>query len=244
CHKYRIAPEDKAVIIPLGFDLLPLVETTHDGNSLRKRYLGATGKDTVLVGIVGRLTGVKNHRMLLDAMGYLAGIGKLGRFKFLIVGDGELRGELERYAEQIKVREYVEFVGWIRDMVSLYHALDVLVLTSLNEGTPVTLIEGMASGVPVIASDVGGVRDLMGMIDNETPQGYKEARHGLLVSSGDAVAMGKSLVSFLEDPARPKIRAEKARIFVLEQYTLERMVRDLDSLYKDLVRRSLGGQEG
>ncbi|MBW1999142.1 MAG: glycosyltransferase family 4 protein [Deltaproteobacteria bacterium] len=244
CQKYRIAPEDKTIIIPLGFDLLTWLNTARDGNSLRERHLGATGKDTVLVGIVGRLTAVKNHKMLLDAMGYLAGTGKLGHFKFLIVGDGELRVELERYAEQTRVREYVDFVGWTRDMGSLYHALDVLVLTSLNEGTPVTLIEAMASGVPVIATDVGGVRDLMGVIDKETPQGYKEARHGLLVSPGDAGALGNGLVSFLEEPARLKARAEKAREFVLQRYTLERMVRDLDGLYRDLVRRSLSGQEG
>lgn len=244
CGRYRIAQEDKVSVVPLGLDLSSCMAPRQEGNSLRKRYLSDVPESGILVGIVGRLTPVKNHRMLLDAMAYLKRAGKLHRFKFLVVGDGELRMELEKYAEEIGVRGQVCFTGWIRDVASVYKALDVLVLTSLNEGTPVSLIEGMASGIPVIATDVGGVRDLMGVIDNESGQGYKEAQHGFLVSSGDSEAMGKILIDFLQNPQRQQILAQRARDFVLKQYSLDRLVRDLDGLYRELVGWPLSGQEG
>jgi glycosyltransferase involved in cell wall biosynthesis len=86
----------------------------------------------------------------------------------LIIGDGELAQELKRYASELQVENLVVFSGWRKDMPSLYKSLDVVALTSLNEGTPVTLIEAMAAGKPVIATDVGGVKDLLGPIDTRT----------------------------------------------------------------------------
>src|SRR3989338_3562097 len=81
--------------------------------------------------------------------------------KFIIVGDGELRQELENYAAESGIKDKVVFLGWRRDLENIYADLDIVCLTSLNEGTPVSLIEAMASGRPVVATDVGGVRDIV-----------------------------------------------------------------------------------
>jgi glycosyltransferase involved in cell wall biosynthesis len=188
------------------------------------------------VGSIGRLTHVKNHRLLLEAAKDLKDQGKSHYFKFLIIGDGELAQELKRYASELQVENLVVFSGWRKDMPSLYKSLDVVALTSLNEGTPVTLIEAMAAGTPVIATDVGGVKDLLGPIDTRTPGGYNLARRGILVPSGDREALAGALLFALERRASLNPVTEGARDFVLREYALERLVRDLDILYRELVQ--------
>ena len=113
------------------------------------------------MGIVGRLTPIKNHSLFLESASALMKENSNTRARFLIVGDGELRKDIEEMTAELALADRVIFTGWIKDLRSFYADLDVLALTSNNEGTPVAVIEAMAAEVPVIATDVGGVRELI-----------------------------------------------------------------------------------
>ena len=180
--RYNIVSKDKVAVIQLGFELEKFFEA--DKNKGRLRQELGLGSDVLLIGIVGRLVPVKNHKMFLDVV-------KKVPAKFIIVGDGELRQELENYAAELGIRDKVVFLGWRRDLENIYVDLDVVCLTSLNEGTPVSLIEAMASARPVLATGVGGVRDIV-----------KNNENGLLVQSNDVDGFNKALLSMLEDRER------------------------------------------
>lgn len=228
CERYRIAGSDKVRMVPLGFDLSPFrAEGAH-------RTRTPTGP--FVVGIVGRLTPIKNHRLLLEAAKALQGLdGKKG-FEFQVIGDGELKEELVRYAAQLGVKQHFDFAGWKQNMPTVYSGLDAVALTSLNEGTPVTLVEALAAGKPVIATEVGGVGDLLGPVDRLTPEGYKLARHGILVPSGQSETLARALLFASKHRDLVNQMARKGSWFVFKSYGLERLTTDLDRVYRELVR--------
>jgi len=218
---YSIAPLDKIRVVPLGFDLTPfLTATAEDGADWRRRV--GLPEDALLVGIVGRLTGVKNHRLFLEMARRVA--LAVPDVWFVVVGDGELRVELEARAQELGLAERVRFTGWVRQMASVYAALDVVALTSLNEGTPVTLIEGLAAGRPVVSTAVGGVPDIVA--DGET---------GLLVPTGDADALAEAVVGLLRDPARRRVMGQAGRESVRGRFAVERLIGDVERLYAELL---------
>jgi glycosyltransferase involved in cell wall biosynthesis len=235
CWRYEIAPPEKVKIIPLGFDLSDFTEKRDHSRRIRERYLPHDCRETLLVGVIGRLTEVKNHRLLFNVAKRLNVMGKGECFKFMVIGDGELRQDLIRYAQELGVQDSLVFTGWQKDMPSIYSALDIVVLTSLNEGTPVTLIEAMARARPVIATDVGGVPDLMGLIDEKSRDGYKLAQHGILVPSGEGEVLARALLFLLENKKVCEDMAERGREFVLNQYSMQRLVKDVKSLYKEIL---------
>jgi glycosyltransferase involved in cell wall biosynthesis len=236
CRRFRIAGPEKVRIIPLGLDLSSFMDSESKGKNIRGKYLVNDSRETLLVGNIGRLTDVKNHRMLLEAVRYLKDEGKDNHFRFLIVGDGQLREELMEYSKELGVQESIVFTGWQKDMTSIYRAIDIVTLTSFNEGTPVTLIEAMAATKPVVATDVGGVRDLLGIIDKRSTHGYKLARNGILVPSGKGEILAKALLFLLENREVSKKMAEHAREFVVNRYSMERLVKDIKALYSQLIR--------
>jgi glycosyltransferase involved in cell wall biosynthesis len=237
CREFKIACKEKIRIIPLGFDLSNFTYSGNHRKSIRKIYLPCNSEETLMVGIVGRLTHVKNHRMLLEAVRCLKDQGKSKFFRFIIIGDGELREELMKCSEEFGVQESVIFTGWQKEMPSLYGAMDIVALTSLNEGTPVTLIEAMASQKPVVATDVGGVRDLLGVIEKRSTDGYKLARNGILVPSEKGEILAKALLFLFENRKMSKEMAKNAKEFILKQHTMERLVKDIESLYNELVTK-------
>jgi len=168
------------------------------------------------VGIIGRLTPVKNHRMLLEVAKLLKERGLDHVFKFFVVGDGELKQDLIREAAALGTRRRSPLHGLAKTDARGLPETDAVVLTSLNEGTPVSLIEAMASARPVIATDVGGVRDLMGEIDTARAEGYKLARHGILLPSGDSKAMAEALLFAVRERTLTTEMAERAKKHVLE----------------------------
>ena len=163
--------------------------------------------------------------------------GELSGLLFLVIGGGELKDALMREAQALGVQDHIVFTGWVQDMPSIYRALDVVALTSLNEGTPVTLIEAMAAGVPVVATEVGGVGDLMGDVKKKTSDGYDLAGHGILVPSGDGEILSKALHFCLENKEVSREMAARAKEFVLERYSMDRLTRDLESLYGEVLTR-------
>jgi glycosyltransferase involved in cell wall biosynthesis len=153
----------------------------------------------------------------------------------LIVGDGELKEELVNHAKGLGVSHAVAFSGWQKDMAAAYSAMDIVALTSLNEGTPVTLIEAMAARRPVVATEVGGVPDLLGSIDKKETEGYKVAERGLLVPSAKPTTLTKAVLYLTKNREWAGQMAEKASQFACKQFSLERLVRDMESLYEELM---------
>ena len=235
CDKFRIADKGKVKVIRLGFDLSGFRDCGRNRDGLRAKYFLNGAPVKFLVGTVGRLTRVKNHSLLLNAVMLLKDWGKLDLFRFLIVGDGELREDLENEARSSGIQEEIIFTGWRKDMPPVYGALDAVALTSKNEGTPVTVIEAMAASRPVVATDVGGVRDLLGKIKEKRPNGVQLARNGILVPPEDGEALANALLFLLEKRKKPDQMAMNARDFVSEKYSLKRLVDDIENLYDELV---------
>jgi glycosyltransferase involved in cell wall biosynthesis len=144
--------------------------------------------------------------------------------RFVIVGDGELRFELEQEAAVLGLEGRVMFVGWQPDLSIVYADLDLFTLTSLNEGVGLVLVEAMAAGCPVVATRVGGVPDVI-----------QDGITGRLVESGDVEGLARAMREMLTDRARTRQMAEAARADVSQRYTVEALVRHTEALYERLL---------
>ena len=220
CHQIKVAPPEKFAIIPLGFDLTQFLNSeVHRGKLRRELHIS---DDTLLVGIVGRLTAIKNHALFLRSAARV--LKKVENVRFLIVGDGELAVELKELVNKLQIQDKVIFLGWRDDMPVIYADLDLVALTSLNEGTPVSLIEAMASAKAVVATEVGGVPDIV--FNGQT---------GILVPSGDEEKLSKAIVDLLGDAEKRRNLGERGREFVKGKFTKERLFADMARLYESLV---------
>jgi len=235
--KFRIASSERVRIVPLGFDLSPFRECDKYRHKIRSRVLPRD--DLFCLGMIGRLTAVKDTHLLLEAVAELKSHGKAREFFSLIIGDGEQRRELEQRALTLGIANHITFTGWQRDLPLFYSALDGVVLTSRNEGTPVALIEAMAAGKPIIATKVGGVVDLLGSSVNKEDGGFVRAPRGILIPSGDAHALAKAMVYLRKknDSVSPMVTG--ARDFVMKNFSNGRLINDICSLYQELM---LGGR--
>jgi glycosyltransferase involved in cell wall biosynthesis len=217
-----IAAPDRIRVIPLGLELEPLATGALPRGSLRRE--AGVPDDAPLIGIVGRLTAIKDVPTFLAAA--VAIRARVAEARFAVVGDGELRGALEAEATRRGLAGAVHFHGWRYDMADVYGDLDVAVNTSVNEGTPVALIEAMAAGRPVVATRVGGTPDLLG-----------DGARGVLVAAGDAAAIAGAVCDALDGGAEVSARVARAREYVLREHGVGRLVGDIDSLYRELLRQ-------
>jgi glycosyltransferase involved in cell wall biosynthesis len=246
--QFALIKEGQFVIIPLGLDLEMFSEWVQWRQAARSE-LGLAETDCA-IGIVGRLTEVKNHAFFLEAaarykqlFGTLAASGdQPARVRFIIIGDGQLRASLEGQVRQLGLEDDVVFTGSRNDPESFYAALDVVALTSLNEGTPLTLIEAMANARPIIATMVGGVVDLLGDCDaSPTPAaGLVVCEHGIGVKSHDAETFARGLRVLTEDKQLRREMGERGRAVAEQTYSKERLVTDVIALYEDLLEPSPG----
>ncbi|MDP3703696.1 MAG: glycosyltransferase [Candidatus Omnitrophota bacterium] len=231
--RLRIGRPSQMRVVPLGLDLSVLAEVNgrHEGlrHSLR---LPPTAP---LVGIVGRLVPIKQHELFLRAARRLAYADP--SMRFVVVGDGERREQLVSMTQALGLEDRVRFLGWRLDLPAIYADVDCVCLTSRNEGTPVSLIEAMAAGRPVVATAVGGVPDLLGEIV-ERARGYDVAERGILVQLAHADEGVAAAVSRLLADAGLRERLTRAgREFVCERLTAQRLVQDMSALYMELDRR-------
>ncbi|MBI1892853.1 MAG: glycosyltransferase family 4 protein [Candidatus Rokubacteria bacterium] len=218
----RIGRPGQLVVVPLGLDLRQLLEAEAWRGSLRAELGLPPGAP--LIGVVARLVPIKRHEQFLRAAALVR--PRSPGCHFLIVGDGERGAELEKLARREGLADCLHFLGWRRDLDRIYADLDVVALTSANEGSPVSLIEAMAAGCPVVATRVGGVPDLV-----------EEGVNGLLVRPGDPAALADALVDLLEDPERRRRFGANGRKRVYPAYGAERLVADVDRLYTELLER-------
>jgi glycosyltransferase involved in cell wall biosynthesis len=224
--RYRIGSPSQFRVIPLGldFDEMPAEIT-----GLRKNY--GIASDVPLIGFVGRFCEVKNLSMLLDVARCLLDQGVTA--KFILVGDGYLRPSLTSRAEELGLGGTVLFTGFRKDALSLYPELDIVVLTSVNEGTPLTLIEAMASGRPVASTEVGGVPDMMGRRCVLKKQ-FTIWDHGITARSGDAMGFAEGLHYLIGDVTERKKMGERGKIFVKENFLISRLIKDISALYREV----------
>ena len=157
--------------------------------------------------------------------------------RFIIIGDGHLRRDLEDEARALGIGPAVHFTGTRNDPENFYAALDIVALTSRNEGTPLTLIEAMACERAVVATEVGGVGDLLGTARDLQlgEEGYQICERGVLVRPDDEQGFSLALDRLIEDAALRRELGYRARLFVERAHSLDRLLADVARLYAELL---------
>jgi glycosyltransferase involved in cell wall biosynthesis len=214
----HVAPRDNFEVIPLGFDLDPFAEADRLRGELRRELGVADG--VRLIGIVGRMVPVKDHATFVAAARILA--ERRPDAHVVFVGGGELEAAIRATVEAAGLSARAHFLGWRRDLARIYADLDVVALSSINEGTPVSLIEAMTAGTPVVATAVGGVPDVL-----------RGGERGALVPARDPAALAAALEAALAPDARA--RAQAVRAPIRAEYGQARLCRQLEALYGRLL---------
>ena len=216
--KLGVAPRGRFVVIRLG---IPLGERIDSTSSLDRDGLRIPA-GAFVVGWVGRMTAVKDPRAVLDIVRATRELGV--ETVLVMVGDGPDREALERHAAEIGLDGSVVFAGYQEDVAGHYRLFDALLLPSLNEGTPVSAIEALASGTPVVATRVGGVPDVV-----------RDGVDGFLVEPGDVRGAAERLAELARNPGLATRLGKAGRARVGERYSIERLVGDVDRLYRSLL---------
>jgi glycosyltransferase involved in cell wall biosynthesis len=234
-EQFAVGKAGQFQIVPLGLDLAPF-ENSLEKRHLLREELGAAPNE-LLVGLVGRLTEIKNHSLFLK----VAALYKknpdpgLPPMRFVVIGDGHLRASLEKEAADLGVADVVAFLGNRNDTDVFYAGLDIVALSSYNEGTPLSLIEAMANALPVISTEVGGVIDLVGSRVEEKKD-FSICERGICVAPNEAEAFFQGLIYLAQNE---QLRAElgrRGKSFVVSSYSKERLVTEIKDLYCDLFR--------
>jgi glycosyltransferase involved in cell wall biosynthesis len=224
--RFRIVDRARVSVVPLGLELNDLLARESPDRSLRQT-LGWT-EEHVVVGYVGRFVPIKDVDTLIAGFARFASREPRGRL--LLVGDGELRASLEAQVRSLGLDGAVRFVGWRRDLAQVYGAMDVVGLTSRNEGTPVSLIEALAAGLPVVATAVGGVPDVI-----------RQGETGLLIPPGNPAAFAAALDQIVSDADLRQRMSARGRSEVEQRFGRERLVAEVAALYFRLLRRRESG---
>ncbi len=174
------------------------------------------------MGVVARLQPEKGVATFLKAAARVSKVSQEARF--LVVGDGPLREELLELVGRLGLRERVCFLGYRADARALTGLLDVLVVPSLTEGSPLIVLEAMAAGVPVVASEVGGI-----------PDQVRHRQEGLLVPPDDPGSLGDAIVELLRDPTRARALGEAGRRRMSSEFAHETMVARVESVYRSAL---------
>jgi glycosyltransferase involved in cell wall biosynthesis len=222
-----VAPRERFRVVPIGLDLDRFAAAASNGAGDAFRQSSGVRPGEVLMVFTGRLVPIKRVDVLLHAFARLRSQEIPARLA--VVGDGPERGALEHLARELEIDDYVTFHGFLDDSSAAVAAADVAALSSDNEGTPVALIEAAAGGVPAVATAVGGVAEVV------TPAG------GLLVPPGDSDALASAMRRLALDADVRHSMGDLARGHVLERYSVDRLVGDIDELYDDLLTRRSGG---
>lgn len=229
---HKIAKPEKFRIVRLGFDLQKFQDQQAEKRkSFRDKYL--LDEEEIAIGIIGRLVPVKNHHLFFDAIKHVAA-NTHKKVRAFIIGDGESREELLQYCtdSQLKhieflkdeVKSLITFTSWIKDVDWALAGLDIVCLTSYNEGTPVSLIEAQAANKPIVSTKVGGIENVV--LENET---------AFLHAIDDAQGFYSSLLKLVDDELLRQQMSKKGWEFVRENYHYTRLVRDMESLYDELL---------
>ena len=228
---YKIAPASKFEIIPLGFDLEKF-ETNQSEKRKEFRQLYNIGNDEVAIGIIGRLVPIKNHALFLKALSITAAKTST-KIRAFIIGDGDERKNIEALATTLGLpfnnqnrsqKNILTFTSWIKDIDISNAGMDIIALTSNNEGTPVSLIEAQASGKPIVSTSIGGIEDIV--IKGKT---------AFLSNINDEQALADNLLKLVEDADLRRAFSLTGADFVRQKFGYRRLCSDMATLYNSLL---------
>jgi glycosyltransferase involved in cell wall biosynthesis len=229
---FRIAPEEKFRVVPLGFDL-DRFRTAQEEKRIKLRSEFGVKDYEVAIGIIGRLVPVKNHTLFMKGIKHVLN-NSSRKIKAFIIGDGETRADLENLVREAGIPYSVQdspehphplvFTSWRSDIDYINAGLDIVCLTSFNEGTPVSLIEAQAAGKPIVSTRVGGIADIV--VEGET---------AFLADVQDADTFCDHLLRLVEDDNLRQQMSGKGSVHVLERFSYQRLVRDMSHLYWELL---------
>lgn len=233
-YKYKIVPENKIALIHLGVDAnLLSSNSVVQREMFRKQY--SLGADTVAIGIIGRIVPVKNFSLFINIAAKLLTASKT-MLRFFIIGDGVLKKQLETHcdklgiewcsADNFKPASPLVFTSWIPEIATAFHGLDIVALTSHNEGTPLSLIEAQVCGKPVVAMDAGGVRDTL--INNET---------GFLVIPSDETQFAEKLSLLIDNTVLRESMGKNGAVFAKKEFSKNAEVEAFKTLYQNCVNK-------
>ena len=222
---HKICPANKVKVIQLGFDLLPFHEkriTQRD--SVREKY--GLNESDIAIAIIGRIAAIKDHTFFLDVIEKLLN-RTTKSVKVFIVGDGPDRSSIENRVEEINknFQNVIVMTSWIKDIGTFNAGMDIICLTSKNEGTPVSLIEAQAGNIPVVTTDVGGVRDIVDV--NET---------GFVIPQGDLELYTQKLTELCEDEKTRNKMSQNGWDYVHEKFHYTTLVKNMDRYYRELLK--------
>jgi len=229
-NKYKICEKDKVVVVPLGFDLNRFSQNIEIKRESSRIEFNVDEK-TILITIIGRIVPIKNHKLFIDIFNYCKNKTSK-RIKALIVGDGSETNEIINYVKEKglsysykdlnKTCDFL-FTSWRSDIDKVLSSSDILCLTSINEGTPVSIIEAMASKTACISTNVGGVSDI---IDNGISG---------IVSSGVVNEFGEDLLKMIENDTYRKDLAEQGQSKSMKTFNFQTLVNNIETLYQDML---------
>jgi glycosyltransferase involved in cell wall biosynthesis len=231
---YKIAPTEKITIIPLGFNLEKFqIDQDQKRKEFRTEY--QLQPNEIAIGIIGRLVRVKNHQMFLRVIEKVLAVIPSG-VRFFIIGDGDIRTGLANQLDKYNVPHTfypeqpivvpVTFTSWLLEMDQVYAGLDIVALTSFNEGTPVSIIEAQAAEKPVVSTDVGGVKDIL-----------QENIGGFVTAVDDDDNFTKYLLQLIGDASLRKEMGKAGKENVSSRYSFQRLVSDTKKFYDGLLNR-------
>lgn len=218
--RFRIVPRGKIFVAPYGIDFS--VGSPTLSRDAARAHFGVTSR--FVLGALGRMAPIKNQALMMDAFARMRQATGFDA-QLLMVGEGECREALERQAVALQLGNAVVFRTWEPDLARVYAAIDQLVISSLNEGMPVAALEAMAAGVPVVATAVGGVVDLV-----------RPRETGWLVPSKDPEALARAMGDALVDPDRPAI-LDRARREVTGRHSFANACAEIGRIYETVLSR-------
>ena len=231
---YKICPEEKIRVIPLGLDLDKFQQNKEEKRaSFRTKYL--IEEDEIAIGIIGRIVPVKNHSLFVAAIAHMIPASN-HKLRFIIIGDGDMRSQTEQELKMAGI-DYAYFpeeqraaqaicTSWQTEMDYVLAGLDIVALTSHNEGTPVSLIEAQAAGKPVVSTNVGGVADAV--VHQQT---------GIIAPPGNMEAFCEGLLQLIENEIKRQDFGIAGQHYVKERYSYQRLVKDMSTYYEELSKK-------
>jgi len=223
---FKICKAEKIKVIPLGFDLSKFQENLAEKRKATRDHYHIK-EDETAIAIIGRLAPIKNHAFFLEVIDDVLKTSNAEKVKVFIVGDGEMYAEIEAKVREINSKynfQPVVMTSWIKDIPAFNAGMDIICLTSKNEGTPVSLIEAQATGVPVITTNVGGVQDII-----------DQGNTGFVVNSFAEYI--EKLRFLIENEKKRQEMSQNGWAFVKEKFHYTRLVKDMEDYYKELLKQ-------
>jgi glycosyltransferase involved in cell wall biosynthesis len=231
--QFGLCAPNKMVVVPLGLDLEKFY-TDQESKRTKFRRQFDIKDDEIAIGIIGRIVPIKNHTLFIDAVKIVLERTQQ-KIRIIIVGDGDQRDTLfnqlrayhipYHYFPEKKDSQTVTFTSWLTEMDEVFAGIDIVALSSLNEGTPVSLIEAQAANKPIVTTDVGGVRDVV--LENET---------AFITPSGDVASFADALLKLTENATRRQTMGQQGCSLVKDKFDKSRLVNDVRKLYYQLLQ--------